>query len=204
MFWHIADEETLHETEADAPYRCYAFQLVGYGDSRPVPHISFLQSMEKIEEFCQECLKAFHSNEIGREYLADYVYYTFRYRAATSSESAVLCPQAPAVPYPKALSNALRFIEKNIQREPLIDDIARHAEISKPHLFALFRQYLHCSPHKYMLVMRINRARALLCSGNLPIKQIASLCHFNSLEVFFRQFRKCTGMTPAEYRIKNR
>ena len=45
-------------------------------------------------------------------------------------------------------------------------------------------------------------ARSKHFTPHTPIKEIASLCSFNSLDVFFRQFRKITGMTPAEYRRK--
>ncbi len=194
MFWHIGGEETIHETEPNDPYRCYAFHLVGYEPTRIAPRITSWLPLDNVKAFGQECLEAFHNSSTKQTYLADYVYATLLYRATA--------PQASAILYPRKLTDAQSFIDGNIQKEMTVDEIAAYVSISKPYLFALFREYLHCSPYQYILSQRINRAKALLCSEQLPIKMIASLCCFNNLEVFYRQFRKATGITPAEYRDK--
>ena len=194
MFWHVGNDETVHETDPDDPYRCYAFHLAGFPPARIAPHISLWLPVEQVREFGSDCMKAYHSNVSDQEHLADYIYYSLLYHATA--------PVSSMISYPKTLTKALRLIEENDLGDLAVDDIAHYAEISKPHLFALFKQHLHCSPYQYMLQQRIDRAKILLCSGNTPIKEIASLCSFNSLDVFFRQFRKITGMTPAEYRRK--
>ena len=192
MFWHVGGEETIHETEPDDPYRCFAFHFTGFDPARIVPRVIPGMPVEKVLEFGQECLKVFHSEMNNSEYFVNYVYYTLLYRA--------MMPSPPSVSYPKPLTKALKFIEKNADAVFPVDDIARRAEISKPHLFALFKQYLDCSPYQYMLKMRIDRAKQLLTNSNAPIKEIAALCGFTTLEVFYRQFHKSTGLSPAEYR----
>lgn len=194
MFWHVGGEQTIHETDPDAPYRCYAFHLVGYEPMRKVPRITSWLPLVNVKAFGMECLNAFHSNDTNKMCLSDYVYATLLYRATA--------PQASAIIYPHILREALDFIDKHIQKEVTIDEIASAVSISYPYLFVLFKKYLRCSPYQYILNRRINRAKAMLCSENVPIKEIASLCCFNNLEVFYRQFRKCTGLTPAEYRTK--
>ena len=196
MFWHIGGEETIHETEPKDPYRCYAFHLVGYEAARKVPRITSWLPLDHAKAFGKECLEAFHNSSTRQEYLADYVYATLLYHATA--------PQASAILYPRKLTDAQAWIDNNIQnsKEMTIDEIAAAVSLSKPYLFALFREYLHASPYQYILTQRINRAKALLCSEQLPIKMIASLCCFNNLEVFYRQFHKATGVTPAEYRKK--
>ena len=196
MFWHIGGEETIHETEPRDPYSCYAFHLVGYEPTRKVPRITSWLPLDNAKAFGKECLEAFHNSGTKQVYLADYVYATLLYRATA--------PQASAILYPRKLSDAQAFIDSSIQnqKEVNVNEVAAFVSISKPYLFALFREYLHCSPYQYILNQRINRAKALLCGEQLPIKMIASLCCFNNLEVFYRQFHNATGITPAEYRRK--
>lgn len=194
MFWHTGNEETVHETDPNHPYRCYAFHFSGYPAARIAPHISHWLPIEQVMAFGSDCMKVFHSDILNQEYFADYVYYSLLYRATT--------PASLMISYPKILTKALSFIEKNDYGDLTVDDIAHYADISRPHLFALFRQHLHCSPYQYMLQQRIDQAKILLYSSNSPIKEISFLCKFNSLDVFFRQFRRITGMTPAEYRRK--
>ena len=194
MFWHVGGEQTIHETDPEDPYRCFAFHFTGFDPVRIVPRVIPGLSVEKILEFGHECLKAWHSELKNTEYFVNYVFYTLLYRAMT--------PRPPAVVCPKPLTQALRFIEKNADAVFPVDDIARRAGISKAHLFALFKQHLNCSPYQYILKLRIDRAKQLLSSSNAPIKEIAALCCFRSLEVFYRQFHKSTGLSPAEYRAR--
>jgi transcriptional regulator GlxA family with amidase domain len=56
------------------------------------------------------------------------------------------------------------------------------------------------TPHGYLQERRIVRARQLLETGTLPIKEIAELCGFENIEVFYRSFKKSAGMPPAVYR----
>lgn len=53
------------------------------------------------------------------------------------------------------------------------------------------------TPYHYILQQRIGKAKLLLSGGLTPIKEIALLCGFDSLEVFYRQFKKETNLTPG-------
>ena len=78
--------------------------------------------------------------------------------------------------------------------------MADFAGISRPYLFKLFKEELRTSPHQYLLKLRLNMAKRLLAGENFSIKEIAAECGFESLEVFYRQFKASTQTTPADYR----
>ena len=47
---------------------------------------------------------------------------------------------------------------------------------------------------------RIEKAAHLLRTTDLPLKQVAVVCGYSSLQFFHRAFRAATGNTPGEYR----
>ncbi|MDX9882737.1 MAG: AraC family transcriptional regulator [Prolixibacteraceae bacterium] len=67
-----------------------------------------------------------------------------------------------------------------------------------------FKKRTGFSPVQYQLQLRINKAKNLLSTTNLMIKQIALQLGFDSNNYFSRLFKQKTGMTPAEYKLRNR
>lgn len=51
-----------------------------------------------------------------------------------------------------------------------------------------------------LINMRMEYAQNLIAASNLTMEQIADICGYSNEVHFYRQFRKKTGMTPAEYR----
>ncbi len=54
----------------------------------------------------------------------------------------------------------------------------------------------------YLQNLRMEEAKRLLKTGNLPIYQIGLDCGFKSRTYFSSLFRKKTGLTPARFRHK--
>ena len=104
--------------------------------------------------------------------------------------------------YPRALCKAVQYIERYPDSDLTVDDIALKAGVSKPYLFALFQKHLNLSPHKYLTNCRLNRAKTMLAGTAKSIKEIAAYSGFESIECFYRSFKKHTEITPAAYRAK--
>jgi AraC-like DNA-binding protein len=54
--------------------------------------------------------------------------------------------------------------------------------------------------HKFVVRMRLIRARSLLFEGGLSIENVAFRSGFTSLSQFYQQFRSAYGMTPRQMR----
>ncbi len=196
VFWHAAGEYTICRTFSDDPYRCIVFYFAVNDNGRPGPRISIWQNPEETIAFCEECRQAFHSGRADLDALGDYAYGMLRWKAQSGLSD--VCPE-----YPKPLQAACGYIEKHLSDALSLDRVAVRAGVSRPYLFALFRKYLDRAPFHYIQEQRIIRAKILLTSPeNFSIKEIALNCGFPDLEVFYRQFKKQTGMTPAGYRRK--
>jgi transcriptional regulator GlxA family with amidase domain len=58
------------------------------------------------------------------------------------------------------------------------------------------------SPSAYRQGLRIDNAKNLLSSTELPISEVGILCGFSDSLYFSRIFRQKTGCSPTEYRRK--
>lgn len=75
--------------------------------------------------------------------------------------------------------------------------------ISPSYLSRLFKQEMGASFVDYINSFRVEKAKHLLESSDIKIKDIAFQTGFNSMQNFFRIFKKHTGMSPGEYRQKH-
>ena len=108
------------------------------------------------------------------------------------------------LPLPPALHRVIRLIDARHGRNCSITEILRGAGVGQAQLFRLFREHLHCTPREYVLKQIMIHARFLLLSGTLTIKQVADACGYANLEVFYRNFRRCHGLTPGEFLLRHR
>jgi AraC-like DNA-binding protein len=81
-----------------------------------------------------------------------------------------------------------------------LDDLARLAGVSAPHLIALFRQEYGLTPKRYLAGVRLDRARAALRQSRSSITVIALDCGFASGQHLSTAFRERFGQTPTDYR----
>ena len=101
---------------------------------------------------------------------------------------------------PERLSTAIRFIDQNLENDIDLEMIAQEACLSKFHFSRVFKRHIGLSPMCFLLKRRIDKASTLLLRTELNILQVATRCSFNSISEFHKQFKKLTGVTPAEYR----
>lgn len=92
------------------------------------------------------------------------------------------------------------YIEENLTRNILADDIARQVGISRRHLYRLFTEKHGMPLREYIIRQRLARAAAALIGGDRPVKEIAELAGFRNLSYFTRQFHRVYTTSPARYR----
>lgn len=98
------------------------------------------------------------------------------------------------------VTEAVDFMFGNIDRSITLSDVGEHVGCSPSHLGRLFKMHLGISPHRYLLDLRVERARLLLAATAQPIAQLALECGFASQEHLTRHFRRICRTTPAAYR----
>ncbi len=194
IFWHIAGDKTVCRTPKEDPYRCLTVRFAVTEDRRVMPRVSRWTDEAGLEDFVREAIERFHDEAIDREILCDYLHRRLVWEAYLGN-----CRNRQAA-YPKPLARALELLHGAESFHFSVSDMARHAGVSEPYLYALFSRHLHSSPHQYLLNYRLRLARTRLASSDDNIKEIAEACGFENLESFYRAFRRSSGMPPGEYR----
>lgn len=109
-------------------------------------------------------------------------------------------PETPQVSIDPRIRLAMEHMCQHLA-QPL--DIASLAAISglSPSRFAhLFKHELDCTPHEFLTVQRLDRARQLLARSTRTIGEIAGEVGFQSPFYFSLRFKAKTGMSPTAYR----
>jgi len=103
------------------------------------------------------------------------------------------------------LAPVLDYIENHYRDCELSNELlASQANISEVYMRQLFRRQMRTSPRQYILELRMQKARQLLCESGDTVSEIAVKCGFSSLQHFCRAFRAASGTSPSEYRTANR
>lgn len=100
------------------------------------------------------------------------------------------------------LRKAMQYLHDHLH-EPLftIDDVARHATVSRRWLEYAFREALEETPYQYLRRQRLARARRLLIDEpEEKIYRVAQLSGFSSAKQLAISFQQDVGMSPREYR----
>ena len=101
------------------------------------------------------------------------------------------------------IQRAVEWIQAHLMEElPSIDDIAVQVGLSESHFRRRFHEETGFSPLEYVTRQRVLRAKALLHDERLSITRIAFDLGFQSSGYFAQVFRKMTGMTPSDYRVR--
>ncbi len=100
------------------------------------------------------------------------------------------------------VGEALSHLERNIQNEVDLEELASIAHMSRRSFLRVFQSATGTSPLAWLIDRRIERACSMLRHTDLRITEIAFEVGFNDSNYFTRQFRKAVGQSPREYRLK--
>jgi AraC family transcriptional regulator len=105
---------------------------------------------------------------------------------------------------PWQLARATEALSDRLNEEPSLDEIAALVRLSKFHFLRAFRMSTGLPPHRYLMNLRVARARQLLETTDLSVTEIAGEVGYDDPGYLARLFRRRFGTTPARYRRERR
>jgi AraC family transcriptional regulator len=121
------------------------------------------------------------------------------YRALTTPDTGAINPRHIHF---SRLQAVLGFIHEHLAEKLSIDLLAAEAQVSQTHFRRLFLDAMGVPPHRYILALRLERARNLLSMTTMPIARIALSCGFSDQSHLTASFRSSHVVTPAEFRAR--
>jgi len=100
------------------------------------------------------------------------------------------------------VSAAVRMIRERACRGITVEEIVSAVALSRRVLESRFRKLLGRTPHQEIVRCRIEAAKQLLASTDLPIKAIAKRTGTPHAEYLNARFKLAVGMTPGAYRSR--
>jgi len=92
------------------------------------------------------------------------------------------------------------FIRAHIADRFSLDDLARHAGMSKYHFVRRYREIAGVTPMQEVRMIRLRFARDLILTSDLPIKDIAARSGLGDMIALNHLFKRHFGMTPRGFR----
>jgi AraC-like DNA-binding protein len=100
----------------------------------------------------------------------------------------------------RSLRSALEHIAQHFAEPLSLAKVARVAGFSPKYFSKIFHRQERTTFERYVLDVRLERARHLLAGTDLHVARIAELSGFRSPQNLCRVFRQAVGATPLEYR----
>ena len=98
------------------------------------------------------------------------------------------------------LRSALACLESRISDPTLsVDDLADAAGMSRSYFAKLFSEVYRVPPAKYITMIRLEKAKALLTEGGLSVGEVAESVGYSSLYYFSSAFRREIGVCPTDF-----
>jgi AraC family transcriptional regulator, arabinose operon regulatory protein len=112
---------------------------------------------------------------------------------------------------PAQISDVPLVLRKAVERMKLfyferlrVDELAELAGMSSSHFSRVFRKEFGASPIDWLRRERISQAKRRLVETSNAIKEIAEQVGYSDRFFFSKDFKKLTGLTPREFRNRER
>jgi AraC family transcriptional regulator len=95
---------------------------------------------------------------------------------------------------------ATELLAEHLDGSVCLATLASECGLSVSHFARSFRQSFRTSPHRYLVLQRIERAKALLVHSAFPLSEVALQTGFADQAAFSRTFGAVVGSPPGQWR----
>jgi AraC-like DNA-binding protein len=92
------------------------------------------------------------------------------------------------------------YIALNLHAKIRVPDLVRVVRFAPNRFDRVFKKTFDCSPHQYVMRVRIAHAQRLLLQSDDTVSEIATTCGFKSQSHLSNLFRKMMGQSPGKWR----
>jgi AraC-like DNA-binding protein len=144
---------------------------------------------QKLHEQIEECEHVDHINELVgiSEIVCDYIKMLYQTEPKESSQLHWL------------VSALKQHADQTYCFSPTLKELSVIYHKNEKYMGRLFKKEMHVSFHEYCLLLKLQKAEALLLGTKDKIIDVALACGFDNISYFNRAFKKQYGMSPSEF-----
>lgn len=145
---------------------------------------NFIESSEKVEDTSSKSTKS----ETTR--------YTTSQPTYDNTQNSSECPDESLI------DQMTKYIENNYTDSNFtVQQMADNFDFSLNYISSFFKENTGQNIVFYLTNLRIEKAKALLVSTDMTVKNVAENSGYYNVSSFIRRFKQITGCTPGEYRL---
>ena len=172
-------------------------ETAGLSPDHPVYHASYKDLRENMKD---EMLYIAEHHDASPFHLMGHLYLFIDYLSRSSSSQMTTSGRVRDF----YIKEALNYIEQNFQNDISIENIASFCGLNRTYFGRIFKETVGKSPQQFLLSYRMAKAAELLKLTQLSISDIGNAVGYPNQLHFSRAFKNIYGMSPREWRNKNR
>ena len=98
------------------------------------------------------------------------------------------------------IADIQQYLQQHLAENLELGQIASHFAMTQRTLIRRFKLSTGDTPMAYLQKLRIEKAKQLLESSQLPIEQLLNVVGYEDLSSFRKLFQQYTSLTPKAYR----
>jgi AraC-like DNA-binding protein len=98
---------------------------------------------------------------------------------------------------------AIAFMKEHASEPLSVAQVAHVAGFGPDHFCRLFKRDEGITPERYLMRLRVERAKSMLSGTSLNLESVGTLSGFGTRNYFHRVFKRAVGMTPTEFRERS-
>lgn len=100
----------------------------------------------------------------------------------------------------RRVQRVILMIESDIRRDYTLAEMAHAVNLSPSHFYHIFKSETGMAPTRYMKEFRMNKAKELLETTFMSVKEILTQIGARDGSHFVRDFKRHYNLTPTQYR----
>lgn len=105
---------------------------------------------------------------------------------------------------PDIVASSIELMQKKISTILTLNELADFANLSVSHFSAIFREKTGYSPIEYFNHLKVQKACQYLLFTTMAVKEMSASLGIDDQYYFSRMFSKLMGISPTEYRKRNK
>ena len=172
-------------------------ETAGLSPDHPVYHASYKDLRENMKD---EMIYIAEHHDATPFHLMGHLYLFIDYLSRSSSSQITASGRVRDF----YIKEALNYIEQNFQNDISVENIASFCGLNRTYFGRIFKETVGKSPQQFLLSYRMAKAAELLKLTELTINDVGNAVGYPNQLHFSRAFKNVYGLSPREWRNKNR